>query len=150
MKMILKEKQEIHPDGYRDPLCCKCNCKLHLLRCCSSRKRHMQLLTLPLPPFIFVRKTLLMKKNKRTGRPIIPLPPEKDFSHLKDAKPNAGQLYVLEKLAKGYTYQQIGDSLGITARSAAKRIEKLHATLESQLNIQAYNRALLLGFLPLK
>lgn len=91
-----------------------------------------------------------MKKNKRTGRPIIPLPPEKDFSHLKDAKPNAGQLYVLEKLAKGYTYQQIGDSLGITARSAAKRIEKLHATLESQLNIQAYNRALLLGFLPLK
>ncbi|MCG3165096.1 MAG: hypothetical protein POELPBGB_00857 [Bacteroidia bacterium] len=90
-----------------------------------------------------------MEKNKKTGKAIIPLPPEKDFSYLKDLNLDPGQLYVLDKLARGYSYEEIGNSLGISDRGAAKRMEKLHKKTRLQITLQLYHYLLKLGILTL-
>jgi len=90
-----------------------------------------------------------MKKNKKTGRPIIPLPAEKDFSHLKNQTYDSEQLYILQSLAMGFTHQQIGDSLGLSAATSRKYLEYLREKLEARCWGSAYRKALLLGLLPL-
>ena len=89
----------------------------------------------PMSPSIALKTLQMLRNQEIAGQPTdIPKSPE-EFNLTKR------EIEILEKIAKGLNYSQIGEQLFISARTARKHIEHIYQKLQVHSKLEAVNMA---------
>ena len=66
-----------------------------------------------------------------------------------EATPHAARAQILTMISRGFTMQQVGTRLGISARTVETHVAKLYRKLGVRTRVQAVSKAAQLGLLDL-